>query len=563
MKRKAGSEETPKQRVDRFVEAVCEKFPSPDMFETNLEEVVRLFEEEFLSHDAKTRDDRYQNELLSDYVHAVRRQFYRNTVTVRHEQLASLLQLVQAEATVQVPERLTKRTTGTMEQFINENHRRYGTAQEFEDDMPQVVRLFYSTFLPSEKKAKGVRAVADSLHDWINRCRLNWYKHMSKTLQFEKLAPMRKRCRVYQAKQTKETAQSQCSSTSFSEDNWDAIMSDSLPNNESRRVLQMDNVSGHPTVVEGEGGHGYFTIPAATVVISAGAFDRRDRLAAAQGHAGAQYQLAECFSWGMGTARNNEEAARLYRLAADQGYAGAQFELAECYRRGIGVTEDAEEAARLYRLAADRGHPMAQDRLAADQGDVGAQYALAECYRYGIGVTEDAEEAARLYRLAADQGDADAHYALAECYRYGIGVSEDAEEAARFYRLAADQRHDRAQYKLAECCRRGIGVTEDAEEAARLYRLAADRGHPMAQDRLAADQGDVGAQYALAECYRYGIGVTEDAEEAARLYRLAADQGDADAQYALAECYRYGTGVTEDAEEAARLCRLAADQGFD
>jgi hypothetical protein len=91
MKRKAGSEETPKQRVDRFVEAVCEKFPSPDMFETNLEEVVRLFEEEFLSHDAKTRDDRYQNELLSDYVHAVRRQFYRNRhiQTRRHPDLVS------------------------------------------------------------------------------------------------------------------------------------------------------------------------------------------------------------------------------------------------------------------------------------------------------------------------------------------------------------------------------------------------------------------------------------------------------------------------------------------
>lgn len=44
--------------------------------------------------------------------------------------------------------------------------------------------------------------------------------------------------------------------------------------------------------------------------------------------------------------RNDQEAVRLLKLAADQGLARAQFNLALCYANGQGVGQDDREAVR-------------------------------------------------------------------------------------------------------------------------------------------------------------------------------------------------------------------------
>jgi TPR repeat protein len=49
------------------------------------------------------------------------------------------------------------------------------------------------------------------------------------------------------------------------------------------------------------------------------------------------------------------EAARMYRLAAVQGHADAQYNLADMLRFGHGVAQDDVEAIRFYRLAAAQG----------------------------------------------------------------------------------------------------------------------------------------------------------------------------------------------------------------
>jgi len=53
----------------------------------------------------------------------------------------------------------------------------------------------------------------------------------------------------------------------------------------------------------------------------------------------------------------------LLRLAADQGNARAQNNLACMYRDGEGVTQDNGKAVRLFRLAAAQSHPLAQCAL--------------------------------------------------------------------------------------------------------------------------------------------------------------------------------------------------------
>jgi TPR repeat protein len=120
---------------------------------------------------------------------------------------------------------------------------------------------------------------------------------------------------------------------------------------------------------------------------------RQYRLAAAQGHAVAQYVLGSLTSRGKGVPQNDAEAARLYGLAAAQGQVGAQYNLACIYSQGKGVPQNDAEAARLFGLG-----------LAAAQGDVDAQFNLGRFCLLGRGVAHDIVEAARLLWLAANQG---------------------------------------------------------------------------------------------------------------------------------------------------------------
>ena len=60
---------------------------------------------------------------------------------------------------------------------------------------------------------------------------------------------------------------------------------------------------------------------------------------------------------------NYEEAAKLYRLSAAQGKAGAQYNLGVIHDNGLGVTQDYKEAVKWYRLSAEQGHIRAQKNL--------------------------------------------------------------------------------------------------------------------------------------------------------------------------------------------------------
>jgi TPR repeat protein len=88
------------------------------------------------------------------------------------------------------------------------------------------------------------------------------------------------------------------------------------------------------------------------------------RLAADQGHAQAQANIAVCYHKGEGVLQNPSEAAR-YCLAADQGHAEAQCDYAQFCSHGQGVPQDYGECARYHRLAADQGYPPSQLALGA------------------------------------------------------------------------------------------------------------------------------------------------------------------------------------------------------
>jgi len=83
---------------------------------------------------------------------------------------------------------------------------------------------------------------------------------------------------------------------------------------------------------------------------------------------------------------------RMMRLAAEQGHAKAQFNLASMYDNGKGVEQDYASAFQFYRLAAEQGH-------------VKAQYNLAVIYYLGEGVAQDDVAAHMWATIATQNGD--------------------------------------------------------------------------------------------------------------------------------------------------------------
>jgi len=133
-----------------------------------------------------------------------------------------------------------------------------------------------------------------------------------------------------------------------------------------------------------------------------------------------------------------EEAVKYYRKAAAQGHRGAQNNLAVCYASGYGVPKDDGKAVQWFRKSTEQGNPVAQKNLGV-------------WYLYGRGVEKDWSKAVSLFQKAAEQGDADAQYNLAECYFWGKGIKKDDKEAFRWYEKAAEQGHAGAMGGLGDC----------------------------------------------------------------------------------------------------------------
>ena len=105
-----------------------------------------------------------------------------------------------------------------------------------------------------------------------------------------------------------------------------------------------------------------------------------------------------------GKPQNYSEAARHFRLAAEQGHAGAQNNLGFCYHNGWGVPKDMSQAAMWYKRSADQGNAWGQSNYGT-------------CLEFGWGVRKNVSAAIEMYRRAAAQGHASAKKHLK---RHGI-----------------------------------------------------------------------------------------------------------------------------------------------
>ena len=70
---------------------------------------------------------------------------------------------------------------------------------------------------------------------------------------------------------------------------------------------------------------------------------------AESGDADAQFQLGDCYFFGLGVKRDLVEGASWYRKAAEAGQMKAQFNLGGCFHEGMGVEPDLMAAIRWWR----------------------------------------------------------------------------------------------------------------------------------------------------------------------------------------------------------------------
>ena len=103
------------------------------------------------------------------------------------------------------------------------------------------------------------------------------------------------------------------------------------------------------------------------------------------GNSTAQYDLGQCFEFGISVKKNHDEAKCWYLRAAEQGHVRAQYCLGLLYSQGRQIVQDYEQAVYWFRKAADQNDPCSQCNL-------GAMYAS------GRGVDQDDDEALLLYK---------------------------------------------------------------------------------------------------------------------------------------------------------------------
>ncbi|GHT96677.1 hypothetical protein AGMMS49545_22310 [Betaproteobacteria bacterium] len=206
----------------------------------------------------------------------------------------------------------------------------------------------------------------------------------------------------------------------------------------------------------------------------------------------AQYALAKAYEKDC----DRTEAVKWYKLAAEQGHDGAQYEVGMAYIAAYRLPKemmDEAEAIKWFLRSAGQGNVAAAMTLGsiygnkadyaealkwvkplAEKGNVYAQAFLRDAiYRHDAATEQELEESRKWLRRAAEQGDIRSLLSLAEIYWLGEEVAADNKvESIRLFRLAAAQNIGYAQTWLGWAYLRGEGVAQNRETAREWLKLA-------------------------------------------------------------------------------------------
>ncbi len=195
------------------------------------------------------------------------------------------------------------------------------------------------------------------------------------------------------------------------------------------------------------------------------------QLAAGQGDAEAQYELAGMAAAGRGMPVSDVEAFGYMKEAAARGLADAQYQLAAMYSGGRGTAVDKAAAVEWGRRAAAQNHIPGQfslgclliesddaamktegvdwlKRAAAAGSRQAALFLAAALARGEFKLAKNEGDAELLVKQLADNGDAEAQFLLAWLYMFGEKFAEQRSLARKYLEMAAEAGHENAAAAL-------------------------------------------------------------------------------------------------------------------
>jgi hypothetical protein len=252
------------------------------------------------------------------------------------------------------------------------------------------------------------------------------------------------------------------------------------------------------------------------------------------------------------------KAHALFKTAYSKiGYHEAGLMLAKMSLYGLGTARDINEAIHWLKLVADDRFDPTVDKISfnpkapnAMDERIEATFILARIYERGIdGVARDLAEAKRRYARAAEFGFVPAQDMLGQAWLSGYAGEKNARKALALFKDAAEAGYVPAQYNLGKLYYNGDdGVPQDRKLAGAWFNAAAKAGYAR-------------ALFAAGRMVDFGETVRADHKRAAVYYKEAAIKGDRDAQFALGTLFYDGDAVPRDVATARKLFDAAARQG--
>jgi len=219
---------------------------------------------------------------------------------------------------------------------------------------------------------------------------------------------------------------------------------------------------------------------------------------AADDYTPAMYNVALCYTYGIGVAPDAQKALSWHQKAAKKGYPASLNFLGRCYETGEGGLEkDLKKAVEAYRKASSNERGVAEYNLRhiqrlvgkeglrelAEEGDANAQIELGVMNQYGYlyeGQRTSHKDAIEWFKRAAAKKHPVALFYLAEAYDAGNGIEQDKLRAFDFYLASAELGFAPAMNNLAAYYWSGTGVEKNEKQAISWYIEAAENGEPAA-----------------------------------------------------------------------------------